>query len=1443
MIVSDYVTTGFQELEIEEIMRAPVNALLGVIDEQATVLSLLGIETIFDLAVSQVFADARRLLFPSIGENKWRSEDLYPRDLLNGSVEIPDDISKVPVQNLARVTSRIAASIKTQMGVQTVGELAVWPPYIAARRLAGLGVSGDEEVSEMSSAGIPAELIPEMNDQASEKAFYTVYSETMSASGRPTISGTVSLDLVAKNEARGEVTLGHVLRYEQSWTPIALTLGNLLHSLALAPGEATRIAITSWERQQSASNSENLSQNESLTNLTTSARTISEITSAVAREASEGFSNINSNTTVDNTGNAQYGLLNSGEALAAGGVGFLTGAAAGAVPGAAAGAGIGAAGGGIIGAFVGGIGAGPGAIGGGIAGGLVGAGTGALVTGAAAGATGFMGTANFGSDLDSSSNVVLDTVTVTSTDGTREIESEMMQAVSDQTQQQASSARTRTASIVQEVSQSESESVSTRVVANYNHMHAMTVQYFEVIQNYRQQTRLLKSEPCVYVPINPVREWTVELIRKYRGQLIASSLSSDFTFHLLAGYGTVGLHSPTFANLGEEYFTRLTDQHLHYARQVVDGFVGSNPHDNWRLPKNAQIVQITGNAGLNGPRLPGFESVEDETFEHNIFFQRIGSREPEELKGRLDLYDDDLVLEKLSSFTFEATFKPGQEADLQRLLAKPLPFFTEFHMEMPGKTGRIKFVAHASIDSSHIVNSSRGGRGKIVCPIMSVGPAIALQKAIDHLNENTEWYSRQILRLKNRELSRTLVDNLKFGSSVLGDHVDPEPVAINGNRLIFKLQSKDFRVDVHSKDFVTEELVPISTGGVFAEAVLGRANSAEKIDLTRFWNWQDSPIPLTPPEIAPVQMGSRVQAVNLTPGKFDAPLVQNTDARNHPDPQGTITVLNTLQQQLFKDMSGILETAQVAQTAMQQAVSASTATGDNVSENLQKGMEQTGRIVEQASKMVGDFGSMIAEKSLDVLNTGVSGALGATGGLGGSMGSELGGMGAQGMSVGTTDSVSGTSVSGATGPRSLGGLGSSATGIGGALNEARKIGGHLGASGTTNSPTLQEQNLIPASTTQNQRLLPAEIIRRATGVQPSQGLDFGIGRSSQGAVSDTSLQARVESELQPLVNRATRSDRDYDELMQTTLELLDFAQRTHQPEALVYDAVGDGLSRGWKAAALRAADRFNTGTHDAVHRILELETHRANLPNLIDEATFDLRALLKAEISIEDISAPQMVVGGEEITISGRVLESLSDGAIVPASGAEITLGARPCLPEHQKTSSDFNGKFHFVVNHGKPPLEFEGTHRFEGWYDLELNISVLSGRTALVAEKRVVVPGQIAVTLVGAFDNETGEDRLVGSVVMATTGKDITLQFRAMIAGQPLNRSVQLQPRDVNLQGEGAILDVTNPDAQGEFVVVFRPSAAAGGVAYISPTIRYGGFSLETPLREAPGFAALNII
>jgi len=57
--------------------------------------------------------------------------------------------------------------------------------------------------------------------------------------------------------------------------------------------------------------------------------------------------------------------------------------------------------------------------------------------------------------------------------------------------------------------------------------------------------------------------------------------------------------------------------------------------------------------------------------------------------------------------------------------------------------------------------------------------------------------------------------------------------------------------------------IALPTRGVLAEAVLGCCPSGEKIDLTRFWNWADSPIPQAP-DIAPVSIGQPGSLVGAT---------------------------------------------------------------------------------------------------------------------------------------------------------------------------------------------------------------------------------------------------------------------------------------------------------------------------------------------------------------------------------------------------------------------------------------------------------------------------------------------------------------------------------------------------------------------------------------------------
>ena len=60
--------------------------------------------------------------------------------------------------------------------------------------------------------------------------------------------------------------------------------------------------------------------------------------------------------------------------------------------------------------------------------------------------------------------------------------------------------------------QQESSRGETIAIANYNHAHALTVMYFEVLQHYRVQIELDDHQPLFYEFPLPAHEFTAELI-------------------------------------------------------------------------------------------------------------------------------------------------------------------------------------------------------------------------------------------------------------------------------------------------------------------------------------------------------------------------------------------------------------------------------------------------------------------------------------------------------------------------------------------------------------------------------------------------------------------------------------------------------------------------------------------------------------------------------------------------------------------------------------------------------------------------------------------------------------------------------------------------------------------------------------------------------------------
>ena len=254
-----------------------------------------------------------------------------------------------------------------------------------------------------------------------------------------------------------QLGIGALLTFAQSWYAQGVALGWLLHSVALAPGESTRIAMIDWSRRTSGRQTEDVTETEQLTNVTEHSRALSEVTSAVAQEAQSGFSESH---------------LASVSRQAGSGIGFSMG---------------------------------PITIGG-----------------------------PSGGALSNS-----DAMSFSSSSGRRDLAAAMSQNVVDRTQQHANAARNRRATVVKEVSQAEHESVSTRVVTNYNHMHALSIQYYEVVQIYRVSIALQRVERCLFLPMPLVNFRNPALVRMFRKALTAAAIDDDARTLLSTDYDSV----------------------------------------------------------------------------------------------------------------------------------------------------------------------------------------------------------------------------------------------------------------------------------------------------------------------------------------------------------------------------------------------------------------------------------------------------------------------------------------------------------------------------------------------------------------------------------------------------------------------------------------------------------------------------------------------------------------------------------------------------------------------------------------------------------------------------------------------------------------------------------------------------------------------------------------
>ena len=750
------------------------------------------------------------------------------------------------------------------------------------------------------------------------------------------------------------VSHGHLLHFKQVWYADGYSLGDLLYSLPLAPGQKKLISVLDWERREQTSRSEDTFASEQLSASLSRDRDLSEVVTGTLTESARGGS---SNTTA--------------------GVGVGTGAAG-------------------NGSYQG------------------------FNFGALLGVSGGYGESNSAAWQDSA----------------RGLSSTSLQNLRDRTLQSASSVRSLRTSVVHSVSQGEAVRATTEVVANHNHCHAITVQYFEVLRHLKVTNELVDVRECVFVPLpmsifdrNKTLRWRQTLQTYLQRAELAAAF--DATRRVETNWSEVAYPTARYADelvravAGELRLTvviplpplpslpppdpadpidtaKKTAEALNPTTGVLGAFLAVATGGLSLVAGAATNAAIDATqAATQGARAlaeslarEASPEVQYQRFQHDVVPGVV-----EGFVNTLELFalvDNNEVRLSGADFTLVSEYQPGvpllvslrgtldvgvTRGQIKQLIIKSgqaLP--PGFKAIVNAATIRYQtdsFEHGLVVDDR--VNDDLEPPGIAISinpttllPVFSPttpGKGAALYtptdaweqrnprlddirlstELVEHLNDNLEYYHHAIWWAMDPNRRFMLLDGFVAPGTnerSLASVVENRLIGIVGNALVLPVAhgvhldprfvpeaGKDLPelVAHYRPQPVAPSRVSLPTRGVFAEAVMGSCVACEKVDDSRFWRWEESPID-EPPGIEPLSTATRRTVPDSgAPTAFPTPVVSIQNAPTAPDPTGVGAVLDAITKQSFADITGLEGTQANAAAAYAKAMDTAATFGKEAS--------------------------------------------------------------------------------------------------------------------------------------------------------------------------------------------------------------------------------------------------------------------------------------------------------------------------------------------------------------------------------------------------------------------------------------------------------------------------------------------------------------------------------
>lgn len=772
-----------------------------------------------------------------------------------------------------------------------------------------------------------------------------------------TVSNMIDWDDTPTTYQNASIAHGHILEFRQVWRADGYSMGDLLYSLPLAPGQKRQIAVFDWDRTDTAMRSEEQEQRDELSNEQNRDRDISEIVSSVLNENQQANSNVKGKTT-------SWGV----------GVSVST------------------------------------------------------PTPASVGVSGSFSQSNTNMSSSASQN------------SSRDLSASSMQQIKDKTMQKASSVRSARSTVIQTVNQGESFNATTEVVANYNHCHAITIQYFEVLRHFAVNNELADVRECLFIPL-PVTQF--DDAKVIRWQDILSRALADRS--LAGGFAAIErYYNANVLNLPDAYAgfpnTRYCDERMNqFSIQLDMEMYVNRPQEIYpsTVPTySAFMAQTLGTGGASIFDVPNLRNAFEQERSNLIInfaddianwqntlgfingWQEIRRRvlsansDQRDFVFQVEMEKADWMNQYIKTLVFSCHFPQLNNLKFAVSPTNKFKIFSRKHgkdYKMNGKLGteisigihnlnvsaspltRAAFnqveICHGSLltpgklPSGSFVrlkkgnmdynspnfkgyifkNASNGdniGNGEVVAistPLNAqelenprTNDLAKRTSLLKHLNTNLEAYHHWIFYMMSPDRRYMLLDGLKIkvpGNKIPGTNtyapdemrsvasvVENRIIGVVGNNMIvpvaagYNLDPKlrwdnpnitledGSKVSALAYHYMPERgfkstpfRVSVPTKGVFAEAVMGACNSCEKIDDSRFWKWEEHPLPDDPTEIGAISSNSRYNAAgNLTAKDLAAAIISQKDALEAPAPTGLNAALSTISKgDSFRDLTNL----------------------------------------------------------------------------------------------------------------------------------------------------------------------------------------------------------------------------------------------------------------------------------------------------------------------------------------------------------------------------------------------------------------------------------------------------------------------------------------------------------------------------------------------------------